>query len=303
MLKTLARFVTYRGVQFSDKTILSEGANYSFYTLENFSFFFVETESTDTPFKLRHGYVSGFTKNNWRKIQMTFSVVAYDEKERWERIKEVNSIFEPPDNPNRTDRQGFYPLEFMMPDGGIRTCNARCIARPQEAEYETENIIQFEVELICEGWSYLYWKTQFQITDRNYVPWVSFWESFAFPFGEYPSGQINYTWVSVAPVKCTIVALQDTATTGSIQVLSIRDTTYTRMFFNVNMNLWDVLIIDPQNYVVTLNGADITWDLDLSFGNNFPKLASGSVNQQLVVNTGRPTQTIEVTWEYRNTWY
>lgn len=299
MEKTFVRFVKYRGYSFSDKTIKSEWSEFSFFAIENFSFFFVETESNDTPFQLRHWYIWWFTKNKRRKIQMTFSALAYTEEERRNLIKLVNQIFAPPSNPNYTDNIGYHPMEFTDISWVSRQFNAKVINRPQEKDLWNTHIISFDVELITEWWSCIYWKDLQTLLDRNYIRWVSLPTSLSLSFSDYAVSNINYTWISNSNVKCTVTALQDNATIWSIQILSIRPWSYTRMFFNIDLNIWDILIIDPNNYLVELNWIDITWDLELDFWNNFPILEIW--DNKLVVDTWKPTQTVDVLWERRET--
>lgn len=301
MQKTFVRFVKYRGELFTDRTFKSEWTNFSMFSLKKFDFFYVETATNDTPYKLRHWYIAGFTQNKRRKIQMTFSAVAYTEEERRNLIKLVNKIFEPPYNPDFTDNRWFYPMEFTTIDGLVREFDAKVISRPEPKEDGGELTMEFDVELIVKDWSCMYWKELDLMVERNYVAWVSLEHELPLSFSSYPAPLINYSGISPALVKAQITALQDNATTGSIQIMSLRPTNYSRMYFNVDLDLWDVLIVDPQNYLVTLNGADITGTLELAFWNNFPVLIPDENPQQLVVDTGKPNQTVEVIREWRDT--
>ena len=301
MEKTFVRQVKYRGELFSDRTFKSEWQNYSFFWLEEFSFFFVETDTNDTPFQLRHGDIWGFTKNKRRKIKMSFTAIAYSEIERWNIIKKVNTLFSPPLNPNLTDKRGYYPMEFTTVDWMVREFQAKVIKRPQDKDEWNIHTISFDVELISDGWSCIYWKIPYELTERNFVRGVSLPASLPFAFSDYPASVVNYVWVSDSYAKCTITALQDEATIWTIQIMSLRPWSFTRMYFSLDLNEWDVLAIDPYNYLVELNGVDITWSLELDFGNNFPILQTWVAEQKLVVDTWKPTKTCDVLRERKDT--
>jgi len=304
MEKTFVKKVKYRDVSFTWKTIKSQWQNYSFFILDKFDFFYVETATKDTPYKLRHWYIWWFTQNKRRKIKMSFSAFAYTELERRNLIKQVNQLFSPPNNPNFTDNKWYYPIEFTTIDWITRQAKAKVISRPKDKELWNIHVIWFEVDLIVENSSCIYSKELYTLNDRNYIKWTSLWASLWFSFSDYPTtatNTITYNWISKADVKCTITALQNNATIWNIQIMSIRNDNYSRMFFNVDLNLWDVLIIDPYNNIVELNWNDITGDLELSFWNNYPKLIPNDNPQKLIVDTWKPTKTCDVKREYRET--
>jgi len=301
--------IKYRWYKFdySQKQI-TDRQNRKFFSLQNFSFFYVDTKSEETPYKLKHWISSWFTQNTTRKITMNFTAFATDEKNRWDLLRTVNRIFEPPVNPSDTNKW-FYEMEFTDPNNITWNFNAKVISRPKESDFSNSQWIDFEVELVVENWSCIYWRELQTLSDRNYI--VGFplptplWESFWY----YSSTQINYQGISDSYVKCKITALQDNATDGYILIRSIGvNNSLTTLFINnTNLNLWDIIEIDPSNNLVTLNGVDITWDLELAFGNNFPVLqylefeSPNIWNNQLVVDTWKYTQTVDVEWTRRDT--
>lgn len=298
MQKIPVKYLRYRDVLFTNKSFKNSD---SFFIVNSFSFLYVETQTKDTAYKLRHGYVGGFTQNKRRKIKLEFGAIAKTEEQRRDLIKQVNKLFEPPHNPNFTDKRGYYPMWFIAVDGIEREFNAKAINRPQETDIWHKETMDFKVELIVEDGSCIFGKTRNEINDRNYIRWVSFPSGLPISFSSYPSADITYTGTSTANVKCTITAIQDNATTGTIQIMSIRGWDFTRMYFNINLNNGDVLVINPTNNQVLLNDVDITWDLELSFGNNYPILVEDNNPQKLVVDTWKPTKTVDVKREYRDT--
>lgn len=304
-MKALVKNIKYRWYKFdrTEKQIV-DWANRKFFSLLDFDFFYVDTRTEDEPYLLKHWISSWFTQNISRKIQLSFTAFASDEENRRDLLKVVNRLFEPPQNPTDT-KKWFYEMEFEDPRWNIWLFNTKVIDRPRISDFKWWQWVDIVVDLIVEWWSTIYWKTLQSFTDRNYTIWFSLptplWES----FWEYPSPIIDYQWLSDSFVKCTITALQNNATAGYVLVRSIWvDESIRTLYINTNLNIWDKLIVDPSNNIVTLNWIDITANLELSFWNNYPVLQYIDVvwwNNQLVVDTWKPIQTISVLREYRDT--
>ena len=308
MKNILVKDVKYRGQRFITTPKQVDWNNHKFFNIESFDFFYVDTKTNNKPYQLKHWITTGFTQNTTRKIKMRFTGFASNETLRWDLIRIINRIFEPPHNPSDTNK-GFYDMEFTDPTGTVWEFKAQTTSRPKISDYDNSKWVNVEVELLVEGWSCIFWQEEQTLTDRNYVVWLSLptplWESFWY----YPATQINYQWISDAQPTVKITALQDNATDWYIIIRSIwSDDSSTNLYLSdINMDTGDVLEINPTNYSVELNGVDITGSTELSLGNNFPVLrylefeAPDIWNNQLVVDCWKVVETLSVEWKRRDT--
>ena len=66
-----------------------------------------------------------------------------------------------------SDTEGWHDLEFMTPDGTLRTTKAQVVDRPKIFDFNNQNWATFQVELVAKEGSSLMSKHQSTFKDHN----------------------------------------------------------------------------------------------------------------------------------------
>lgn len=304
MNTTIVNTIKYRWINFY-KTAKRLPDSYKFFALKSFDFLNIETTSNEDLKQLNHGHYSNYTKNTKRYITMVFGAFADNEQERFDLIKKVSYIFEPPANP--TDAQMWYhELSFIDPNGKTWTCEAKTVDRPEPSDFDNYNWIEFRVKLLVKDDTCLY-GPEFVLSDENRVKWVSLTTTLYTDLAYPHALNINYQWISDAPLNCKITSIIDNSTEGYLIIWSycIDGTSTYMKLNNINLMSGDEIYIDSINKKITHNGFDITGKLELPY--SFPYLKNVDIwilpwNNRVVVDCGNIMPVLDVEWNYKETW-
>ena len=293
IIKSLTRNDTI----FSTSTKRIRRDNYKFFALQSFGFVEVETASEETPNQLAHGHKSGFTRNIKRSITMEFGAFAHSQEERFDLLRQVNRLFEPPASPTLSD-QGYHELSFVDPQGKTRRCQAKVTTRPQPRDFDNENRIEFRVTLLVKDTSRLTGDS-YTLSDTNHIQ--SHRTPALTPFAcDYDSAQrVTYSGVSEGPVSVSVKAVaDDPCEEGNLFVRSIAANGRSRLLRikNLVMQTGDMLTIDGASKKVLLNGFDISQQATIS--SVYPSFLplGGSDNNTAIVDCGTVSPVLEVVW-------
>ena len=319
MYNVIAHNVTYRWYWFT-RNIWSIQWSDNFFALSDFVFIPVDTNSNIQPKQLQHWYIWDYTRNVARYIDMSFGVFAKSEQERFDAIKLVNSIFEPPSVFSPNDKW-YYDLTFSEPDWNtVWTMKAKVIDRPVPSNYDNSCWMEFKVRLIvwnswCRQDTCMYSQELFTCSDHNRVMGIPLWEELWFPLWyQWVLCKPNYLWASQAPVNVMITCTIPHISNNYMLVRCFRsDWSQTLLRIeDLSLVIWDVIYIDSINNTITLNWFDITGRIKQPYW-VFPRLWNWSINPLWsgnnflvvdiwVVDPWINDNVLDVTWEWRNTW-
>jgi hypothetical protein len=238
---------------------------------------------------------------------MSFGAFAYTESERWDLIKTVDSIFQPPSNPTPSN-QGYDKLAFRDVDDVVRDMQARVVDRIDVSDFANDHWITFRVRLLVKDNSCMY-ANNYTLNDTNRIMGVTLEETLGFPLFYSDALQVDYEGVSSGPIKVTITATVDNPTLGYVLVRMYRpDGSQSLLYLdNIYMMTGDVVVVDSYNTIITLNGFDITGQIKLPF-DTFPRMENLAFvgpfwtgDNMLIVDCGNPLPVLDVQWQWRDT--
>lgn len=296
---TVASYVKYRGRDFWKPWRTIAYGQEPYVVLNDFVFLDVQTADGITPFQIDHGYIDEYTRNIVRPIEMIFTLYGNTEQERFDLIKEMSALFEPPRILSPEDR-GYYDIEFCEPNWMKRTGKAKVSERPTHSDYRNCKRVQLRVVLYlwsedgCHDTCFV-GDTLFEKDNvLNQIEGICLPDTLERPFDYKDLCIVNYEWVSDAPVTVTITATEDVATPGGYLLVKVLRFDWTERVLRIdwlNMNTWDVVVVDWRTSIITLNGFDISGQTDLAF-EAFPFFTNGILddtstwNNAIVIDTG-----------------
>lgn len=301
MTNLIVHAVKYRDQIFTmHPTNVADMTNYGVFTLKEFDWYHVETKTDITKYAFRHGSKVGATSNGVRTFHLTFTAFASDEQKRFQLIKLVSSIFNPPSI--MSDTEGFHDLEFLTPDGVRWTTKAQTTTRPKMFDYNNQHWVTFQVELVSQGGSLLYSKHKTTITDTNTRMGVRLNNLLAHRH-QYYKDEIPYQGTNDAPLHLTIRATK----TVSLPWLYIR--TYnggklltTMELEALTLNEGDTLTIDSINETITKsnNSGSVIVNNLLSLNSERPRLLAPVTSKWVmaIVDCWLLESCLELQWSY-----
>lgn len=297
--------VKYRGYLFSGSPTMFAGQEkFGFFALKEFDRYHVETRKDITKYVFRHGSKVGATSNGVRSFNLTFSAFASDEIERMKLIRLVSSIFNPPSI--MSDTEGWHDLEFMTPDGTLRTTKAQVVDRPKIFDFNNQNWATFQVELVAKEGSSLMSKHQSTLKDRNTRLWVRL-SNFLPHKHKYYRSLLEYHGTSDAPLNLKITAKKDL----QLPWLTIRtingDTLLTSMELGaISLTAWEQIVIDSYEETIEAikNGEKTNLSNRLSLNSERPRLLSPVSNKGLIasVDCGISEAVLDLEWSWNEIW-
>ena len=305
MENLIVRMVKYRGYLFSSSPeMVDRGRKFWFFSLKEFDRYHVETKKNITKYAFRHGSKVGATSNGVRTFNMTFTAFASSEEERFRLIQLVSAIFNPPGV--MSDTAWFHDLEFMTPDGTVRTTKAQVTTRPKIFDFNNQNWATFQVELVGKDWSFLFSKQKQTLQDTNTRLW------FRLPISlpdkdKYYRDTVDYHGTSDAPVNVTITAKKDvTLPWVYIRTLNGGKLLTTMELWKLTLQQWDQIIVDSYEETIykLSRGQKIDLSNQLSLNSEWPRLLSPVDNNGLIaiVDCGFIEKVLEIERNWSEIW-
>lgn len=305
MENLIVHMVKYRGYLFSaSPAMVNREWRFWFFALKEFDRYHVETKKNITKYAFRHGSKVGATSNGVRTFNMTFTAFASNEEERFKLIKLVSAIFNPPSI--MSDTEWFHDLEFMTPDGALRTTKAQVVDRPKIFDFNNQNWATFQVELVGKDGSFLFSKQKSVLLDTNTRMGVRLPTVFPFRYRYYRPA-IDYHGTSDAPLNLTITA-QKTIELPRLYIRTINgDKVLTTMeLWKLSLLEGDQIIIDSHEETIYKfsKGEKKEISNQLSLNSEWPRLLSPVENKGLfaVVDCGILEKVLKVERNWSEIW-
>ena len=180
-----------------------------FLCLKEFSFFEVSTSASTEKYAITHWeYVSPTLKKN-RRIRMLFDIIAWDEKKRWELLKQVQRAFSPEANPSPFNKNLRKKMTFEDVDDEVWTCNCQVIQGIQLSDFANEKRVGISVELITDSSDFKSIVDN-TVQGRNTRKGKKFWFSYPTKM-EYYRDIIEYDGVIDGPVIINMEMIEENA--------------------------------------------------------------------------------------------
>lgn len=249
--RIMAYNVKYNGLTFLNTPTLQEWGSL---VLKEFSFFEVATQSNTTKYAVRHWEYVNPTEMKNRRVRILFDILANNEQERRALLKKVQRAFTPESNPSPFNERLWKDLSFLDVDCIQWEWKCQVLNGIQLSDFANQKRAWISVELITDS-PYFYSNQEFSLETKNTLAGIKLPVKLPF-YRQYHQKvvNINYEGVVESPLYIELNIVDnddDNFPYDRIKIIHQSELWLEVMYINsvleLNMAIWDKIIVDSEN--------------------------------------------------------
>ncbi len=254
----------------------------------------IETHRSGEELQTRHGFAKSPALLGRRKITLEGVIIAESEIRRSALMKELDQTFAPQMQISFGEDVSL-PLYFEDAEGKRWCVYVQVSKLPQKTDdIHDPNLLTWKVELTADD-PFIYSAVLHTTSDVNRTQGLSLPTSLECGFTESWK-TLNYAGTIPNNLNVTITATENNATDGQVKIYNLTSGEVFQVN-NLEMNTGDVLVINSEERMITLNGVDVTYK---KVGSTWPNLLTG--DNQLRTDTNIESVRATVQYSWREVW-